>query len=127
LNHAMEPGNKPTIINKDSHDVYYKPEQGEYGEGNVVKPGGRHRDPIDGVATSKYPDRVFKVPDGGRVKVLPGGEVKFLNPAYVNAAVAYKKLENAWNGLPKYEYRWLPLNKLDSSWEILFQNALKIK
>ena len=77
LNHAADAGGKPTIVNKDSKNVYYKPEDGEYGEWNVVLPGGRHYEPIDGVATSKYKDMVFKVPDGGRVSVLEGGDVEF--------------------------------------------------
>jgi hypothetical protein len=119
---------KATVANEDSYNVYYKPEKGEYGIGEcVVEPGYYIKDPIDGVATSKYSDAVFKVPSGGRVRVLPGGDVVFLNPNTVSASAELANIRSILTTGQVYEYGWLPLSKLDNGWATLFINALRIK
>jgi RHS repeat-associated protein len=108
--------NDATIVNADQYKVYYKPEDGVYGTKNYVSPGKYIKYPIDGVATSKYTNMVFKIPDGGRVKVLLGGDVKFTNGYGLYDIL---RLTN--------KAGWLPLSKLDNSWDMLFKLALSIK
>ena len=126
----ITPPGKPTVVNTDSYDVYYQPEGGRYGIDEtvgVVKPGYAHYSRIDGVATSKYPDAVFKVPNWGRVKVLPGGDVVFLNPNTVSGMAHRANILSAVLTGQAYEYGWMPLSKLDSGWAELFRMALIIK
>jgi hypothetical protein len=111
-----------TIANADQYKVYYKPEDGVCGTNNYVKPGKFITDPIDGVATSKYQHHVFKVPDGGRVKVTLGGDIELKMSAWGQAKLTLLKTVN-----PDYSYKWLMLNQLDDSWKTLFDMALKIK
>ena len=77
----MDPYSHITIKNNDKHRVYYKPEEGEIDKRkHFIEPGGELTFArIDGIATSKYQDKVFKVPDFGRVVVYPGGSVRPLN------------------------------------------------
>jgi hypothetical protein len=116
-----------TVANMDSYKVYYKPEDGVYGIKNSVDPGKYITQRIDGVATSKYTDAVFKVPDFSRVKVLPGGNVEFLNPLTTRVSGNIANHISVWRTGQVYEYGWMPLSKLDSSWEMLFRLALMIK
>jgi hypothetical protein len=117
-----------TVANADKYNVYWKPEGNEpYGINNVVKPGKYITGRVDGVATSKYSDAVFKIPDFGRVKVLPGGNVEFLNPATVRASAHLANIKSVLTTGQRYEYGWMPLSKLDSGWEMLFRLALMIK
>lgn len=46
---------------------------------DVIKPGKYIRKTIDGVATSKCIDQVFKIPDGAHVQINLGGDVEFTN------------------------------------------------
>jgi len=62
-----------TVANTGLNRVYYKPEEGVYGIKDYIEPGKYIKKPVDGIATSKYTDMVFKIPDGGRVTVLLGG------------------------------------------------------
>ncbi len=112
-----------TIANADKYKVYYKTEDGVTGVNDYVKPGKYIKKPIDGVATSKYTNKVFKVPDGGSVKVSLGGEVD-LSMGFVGRTklIGYQLFISR-----SYEYGWLPLSKLDSNWETLFKMALLIK
>ena len=68
-----------TVANADQYKVYYKSESGVTGLKDYVSPGKYIKNPVDGVATSKFSDQVFKIPDGGRVMVKLGGDVAFRN------------------------------------------------
>jgi len=123
----ITPPGKPTIQNEDQYRVYYRPEDGKYGIRNYTEPGGYHYGPIDGVATSKHNNLVFKVPDGGRVKILFGGDVEFLNPTFARASAGLANINSLLTAGKVYEYGWMPLSKLDRGWEQLFIWALTIK
>ena len=116
--------NDATAANTDKYDIYVKHENDKqllHEFANKVEPGHYIKDPIDGVATSKYKDLVYKIPDGGRVKVLLGGDVALSMGFYDQAKLtAYQTLN------PNYEYGWLPLNKLDAGWNQLFEDAFSI-
>ncbi|HNR19437.1 MAG TPA: FG-GAP-like repeat-containing protein [Bacteroidia bacterium] len=68
-----------TVANGDVYKVYYKSENGITGLKDYVSPGNYIKESVDGVATSKFTDQVFKIPDGGRILVSQGGEVSFRN------------------------------------------------
>ncbi len=68
-----------TVVNADSYKVYYKSENGVTGIKDNVSPCKYIKSPVDGVATSKYANQVFKIPDGGKVLVGMGGSVEFTN------------------------------------------------
>lgn len=118
-----------TIANKDVYKVYYKPEDGVYGTKNYVPPGKAIDGPIDGVATSKYTDMVFKVPDGGRVMVLLGGDVKFMNG--YGTYDALKIINRAgWQNAQYFIDRgayYTNAAKRIYGWDELFRMALRIK
>lgn len=84
--------------------------------------------PVDGVATSKTRDFVFKVPEWGRIKVLPGGDVEFLNPTIVNFSAHLANIRSNFVYRVNYTYGWMSQNQLsDSSWSMLFLLARLIK
>jgi RHS repeat-associated protein len=123
----ITPTGKPTVVNTDHKNVYYKPEKGAYGIRDYVKPGEYHYGAIDGVATSKYDDAVFKVPNGSRVKVLPGGKVEFLNPVSTRVSAGVANLNSLRKTGEVYEYGWMTIDMLDNNWINLFRYALIIK
>ena len=108
-----------TIVNTDKYKVYYKPEDGKYGINNFVSPNKSTYVAIDGVATSKYSNLVYKVPDGGRIKVLLGGDVEILNSFKFNTSVFVAKIKTRLIDGVTYNYGWLSLNQLDDSWKTL--------
>ena len=117
-----------TVVNMDSYNVYYKPEKGEaYGINNVVKPGKYITKPVDGVATSKYTDMVFKVPGkwGSQppINVFDGGDVGLcMGSKWTDATLIYKNLTT-----PGYTYGWMTLPQLDNGWSKLFELARIIR
>jgi hypothetical protein len=117
---------KAFISNTDTKRVYYKPSEGAYGIADYVDPGGFHYDPIDGVATSKSKYHVFKVPNHGKVKVLPSGDVVITNPKITQASANLAGIRAMARG-DKYLYGWLKLSELDNGWKTLFEMAGKIK
>jgi hypothetical protein len=125
--YAPAPSNA-TVDNTSKSNVYYKPEKNEpYGIKNVVKPGKWIDKPVDGIATSYSKDMVFKIPDGGRVRVLLDGSVIITNPTVTGTkANLYSLYTTLRHGKP-YQYGWMPLSQLDSNWEMLFRMALIIK
>ena len=118
-----------TVANMDSYKVYYKPEDGVYGIKNSVDPGKYITNPVDGVATSKYTNQVFKIPDGGRIKVLPGGDVKFSSGFKYDVAnfVGYKAgWKDAQYFISRGAYYSNPAKGI-YGWDELFRLALKIR
>ena len=116
------------VVNNDKYKVYYKPEDGSYGTKNYVLPNKYIKVPVDGVATSKTRDFVFKVPEWGRIKVLPGGDVEFLNPTMVNFSAHLANIRSNFVYGVNYTYGWMSQNQLsDSSWDMLFLLARLIK
>jgi hypothetical protein len=111
-----------TLVNADQYKVYYKPEDGVYGTKNYVSTGKYITKPIDGVATSKYTDMVFKIPDGGRVYVKLGGDVKFTNGSGVYDAL---KLVNR-AGWKNAQY-FIDKGAYYNQWDMLFKLALQIR
>lgn len=64
------------IANADDYNVYYRAENGVAGIKDYVEPGKYIKAPkVDGVATSWSANKVYKIPDGGRVYVGNGGFV----------------------------------------------------
>jgi RHS repeat-associated protein len=112
-----------TVANGDSYRVYYRSENGEAGLRKFVKPGYYIKNGIDGISTSKYSDMVYKVPDGGRVMVTPGGNVKL-------SMSSYNRLKlNALQTFSSYQYGWLKssfferIGAYDIGWRILYKAA----
>ncbi|MBO7625702.1 MAG: hypothetical protein J6S82_10445 [Bacteroidales bacterium] len=111
-----------SIINTSDFDVYYKPEKGECDETCLIKPRSFILNiRVDGVATCKYNDKVFKVP--GKffyhpgISILSNGNVAFIDSERI-AKLAKEKIG--------YQYGWMSLNQLDNSWKSLFFFAKKI-
>ena len=115
-----------TVFNQSGKDVYYKPEDGRYGTRNRIPNGRGIKDPVDGIATSKSSDQVFKIPGKSIARpsalVTPGGEVKLNFDAIDKVALSYKY----WK-VPDYKYGWLSIDELDSNWKNLFRLAEIIK
>ncbi|MEO1419264.1 MAG: RHS repeat-associated core domain-containing protein, partial [Bacteroidota bacterium] len=67
----------PFVVNNSGSTVYYKPEGDQNGYSNSgAYPIEADKDlyaPVDGVATKKYSDQVFKVPTNGTVTVTSEG------------------------------------------------------
>lgn len=126
----------PTVINNSSQTIYYKPGGKQYdANGNVIadeNPGyenweaykiGPNKDlyaPVDGVATQKYSDHVFKVPTGGTVTVTSEGG--FDLDFYGFGGIGRMAPGIGWINR---EYI-LGENKNDTSWNTLFGKASEI-
>ncbi|MBO4489051.1 MAG: hypothetical protein J5741_05275 [Bacteroidales bacterium] len=116
-----------SVTNDSDSVVYYKPEDGSYDEKNKIAPRSRKNLNVDGLATCLYKDKVYKVPGGTPyhpdVKVDKSGQVsfRFFNQWPANLYAKYKKNNNE-----KYEYGWMSLDKLDESWQALFDLAKDI-
>jgi hypothetical protein len=116
-----------TLVNADQYKVYYKPENGVYGTKDYVSTGKYITKPIDGVATSKYSNMVYKVPDGGRVYVKMGGDVKL-----TMGVVGRTKVIGAYM-FTNYDYGWqnaqffINQEAYYNQWDMLFNLALKIR
>jgi hypothetical protein len=61
------------VTNNSLTTIYYKPE--DEGTALPVEPNGKCYEPIDGVATHKYGDQVYKVITGTRVTIDEDGDV----------------------------------------------------
>ena len=112
-----------TVINNSEHVAYYKPEDGKYGVGEYkIDPHKGIKVNVDGLATYKYTDKVYKVPGKYGYHPQPiiaeSGEVYF---SRINRAIL-KGLSSTG-----YSFGWMTLDQLDPSWENLFQSALLIK
>jgi hypothetical protein len=107
-----------TIANADQYKVYYKPEDGVCGINDYVGPGEYIKDPIDGIATSKYFDQVFKIPDGGRVIVRLGGNVEFTNGGIYYDALELLGIRCGWKDALYFQDQ-----KAYQDWESLFRLA----
>jgi len=112
-----------TVINNSDYVAYYKPEDGSYGVGEcIIEPHKGIKVNVDGLATCKYTDKVYKVP--GKLIYHP-------QPIIANSGEVYfSKFNRAiLKGLSStgYSFGWMTLDQLDSSWENLFRSALLIK
>ena len=116
-----------TVFNNSDKPVYYKPESGGYGLNNKISPGKGIHGYVDGLATSRNSELVFKVP--GKYGVYPDAIVKssgdidlYFSP--LDRAVLH--IKNVQTG-GTYRYGWLRLKDLDSHWKKLFDLAKIIK
>lgn len=77
---------------------------------------------VDGLATCKYTDKVYKVP--GKLKYHP-------QPIIANSGEVFFSKKNRAIlkvlSLTGYSFGWMAPEQLDSSWENLFRSALLIK
>jgi len=108
-------GNK--VLNK-SHNVF------------ALKPNHATLHPLDGVATQRHSDMVFKIPDGGRVRILPGGNVSIINHGVTGTKANLNSLYSVLRYGQPYRYGWLDkayfqsIGAYDNSkWSLLFQRA----
>ena len=71
----------PYVQNYSGHRVHYRTEGGAMGLRDFLEHGRVLSDPVDGIATFKstITDKVYKIPDGGKVSVIGGGEVVSTN------------------------------------------------
>lgn len=123
---AISEKSRYSIKNNSEYPVYYKPETGKTSIANVVPAGQSRQVLVDGIATCKYPDQVFKIPGkygiSFSVKVEKNGDVLF----YDSAGTAIKKA--FFDLLPKYTYGWMKRDQFDGdSWDALFDLAQTIK
>ena len=112
-----------TVVNNSDHVVYYKPEDGKYGVGEYrIDPHKGIKVNVDGLATCKYTDKVYKVP--GKYGYHP-------QPIIANnGEVYFSKLNRAvlkTFSLANYHFGWMTMDQLDPTWENLFLSALLIK
>ena len=112
-----------TVINNSDYVAYYKPEDGKYGVGEYkIDPHKGIKVNVDGLATCKYTDKVYKV---------PGKKIFHPQPIIANNGEVYF---SKWNRIvlkplsyTNYQFGWMTFDQLDSSWENLFRSALLIK
>lgn len=112
-----------TVINNSDYVAYYKPEDGSYGVGEcIIEPHKGIKVNVDGLATCKYTDKVYKVP--GKFKYHP-------QPIIANSGEVFFSKKNRAIlkvlSLTGYSFGWMAPEQLDSSWENLFRSALLIK
>ena len=109
------------IHNDSDYNVYYKPEDGNAGERNKVKPHTVHWQKVDGIATCLHKDMVYKIPGKGvfhpSVWIDRVGNVTITDMNKKIIEIVSK---------PGYKYGWLTLEELDDNWESLFELASKI-
>jgi hypothetical protein len=115
-----------TVFNQSGKDVYYKPEDGVYGVSNKIKTGHGIKIDVDGIATSKYTNQVFKIPGkygfSPNALVKNGGDVQLNFSTLDKAALNYQLWRNS-----NYHYGWSTLNQLDGNWKVLFDLARLIR
>lgn len=113
-----------SVFNPSGKDVYHKPEDGAFGISNKIKNGHGIKIDVDGIATSKHSDQVFKIPGkygfSPNAVVKHGGDVRLNFGTLDKAALNYQQ----WRS-PSYHYGWSTPNQLDDSWKILFELAKK--
>ena len=113
-----------TVANADDYRVYYRSEDGVSGTRNYVKSGNYIKNPVDGVATSRYSDQVYKVPNGGRVYVNKGGNVKLSMRTIDRSLLSAKQFID-----PSYQFGWVNksyfqnINAYDQGWKYLYRIA----
>jgi RHS repeat-associated protein len=114
---------KYTVFNQSGKDAYYKPEDGLYGLHSKIPNGHGIKIDVDGVATCKYSDQVYKIPGKGIFRPTAmvdfGGDVTLNFGNLDRAALNFKYLTN-----PNYQYGWSTREQLnDKYWSILFELA----
>ncbi len=114
--------NDYTVVNNSDYIAYYKPEDGVCGIGDcVIEPHKGINVKVDGVATYRYSDKVYKIP--GKWKFSPKATINIDGDVFVdiNDFVSFVL------DIPIYKYGWMTIDELDDSWRTLFEAALKIK
>jgi RHS repeat-associated protein len=115
-----------TVANLSDYDAYYKPEDGVYGLSNKIPSGKMIFDPVDGIATSKYSDMVYKIP--GKLQFRPSATIRHDGDILLSfgpldrAALWAKQLST-----PDYIYGWIGRSQIDDSWGTLFDLAKVIR
>ena len=114
--------NDYTVVNNSDHIAYYKPEDGVCGIGDcIIEPHKGINVKVDGVATHRYSDRVYKIP--GKWFLNPESTINFDGDVFVDINGFVSCGLNIYG----YKYGWMTINELDDSWRTLFEAALKIK
>lgn len=106
------------INNKSSKTIYYKPEEGN--EALPVPPKSVSYEPLDGVATHKNCNMVYKVFTGATVEIDEKGNV---DPDYYGVGDLVNYFAGGWNG-----QKWLEglHEKGDYKWDALFETSKNI-
>jgi RHS repeat-associated protein len=113
------------LKNENTKKAFFKPEDGSTGYSDYVGSGKELQAgvKIDGVATLKYGDQVYKVPDGYGAFINKSGEVSI----YLNEPIYGPGLwvNETFRG---YEYGWQAkaFFGADTSWDTLFKFATLI-
>src|SRR5690606_31787802 len=122
-----------TVMNTDNHDVIYMTEDGITGLRQRIKPGWYIDTKVDGIATSKYTDMVFKIPDGGVAKVYQGGSVNIVNAPFSgwgSINPINSPMPCGWKRMSYFENldRFLPGDgTIAKTWQSLFNLAGQIR
>ena len=112
-----------TVFNNSDYVAYYKPEDGKYGVGEYkIDPHKAIKVNVDGLATCKYADKVYKVP--GKYGYHPQPIIANSGEVYFSK---YNRVILKGISLTGYSFGWMTLDQLDQSWENLFRSALLIK
>jgi hypothetical protein len=115
-----------SVYNGSDHDIYYKPENGIYGLNNKIPPGKILCESVDGIATSKYSNMVFKIP--GKAGLQPSAAVRQSGDVFLDfgpfdsGALLWKEFRD-----PNYIYGWIHPHQIDDSWGMLFNLARIIR
>jgi len=116
-----------TVYNDDYYKVYYRTEDGVSGMSDYVKPGGHYiKDPVDGIATSRFSNQVFKLPDGGKAFVHKLGNVTGRARKGIILASKYHQYSKTgtmgqWGWLGREYFQ--SINSYDEGWHNLFEHA----
>lgn len=102
------------VFNNSDFTIYYKPENGEIPTPILPKSGSIEE--LDGLATHKHKNKVYKVTRGILAHVNPAGEVL---PNYTYASLLEKTYFLIFGG-------WLS-KPPDKGWQLLFDTAKTIK
>jgi len=112
-------GDDFTVTNGSTKNVYYKPEDGIYGTSNKIKPGMGIKVGVDGVATMKHSNMVYKVP--GKLWYDP--KVKVGRLGDVSLRGDFNDWALGWATDPGWKTR----GQLDANWNRLFTLARIIR
>jgi len=116
---------KYTVANESGQDVYYKPEEGGYGLNNKIPSGKGITIDVDGIATSRYQDQVFKIPGKSFLRpyatVMMGGDVNLKFNIFDKSAIQIRSMTTG------YQYGWMNQQQLDPSWSKLIQYSRYIQ
>ena len=123
-----------SVINNSNFPVYDKPEDGKASEKCIIPAGEKSLAQVDGIATVKYNNKVFKIPGKGPIRfsvvVENNGDVTFSSISSL-PMIAASKIIDLISDKKNHVYGWVEEDYFhsmdDKSWDSLFSLAKTIK